>query len=192
MTTTPTDPGTIDLDELIKSLRTAASMYSAPGAVALLGRAEDAIEALRARVAELEVLAIDDQSGKSWRKIALHGESEAGEIDRIASEYLVRADAAEARVAELAGALDGIRAVFEEWSLADQAADTPAMLRKFGEILAATPAEALERARAVEEVVKMARLVAEARAIEVESTPLRQKALRSALAKLDALGNEGP
>ena len=61
---------------------------------------------LLAAVEALRKLAIDDQSGESWRAIALKGEFQAGEVDRIANEYLRRAEAVEARCADLTGALE--------------------------------------------------------------------------------------
>jgi len=168
--TTTADPAAIDL----QYLRDAAELADTEEQHDLWLKAAAAVEALRARVVEIELAA-------------------SGRTARIGKTLGDRALAAEARVVELAGALgeiaktDGLTEasagamVFEDLKIKKQIART---------ILSTTPAEALERARAVGAVVKAARLVAEARAVEVESTPLRQKILRGALIKLDALDKE--
>ncbi len=98
---------------------------------------------LRERVAELEKLAIDDQSGKSWRSIVLNSEFQDGEVDRIASDYLNRAEAAEAKVAELKA---------KKWEV--QHTDTMNEIVQLGLARDASQAHATELARALEAVRK--------------------------------------
>lgn len=97
---TPADPAAIDLVKRWKEAARRDDLFDhmVPSDVRLLLKE---IEALRERVAELHKLAFDDQSGKSWRTVVLNNDFQAGEIDRVASEYLCRAEAAEVRVDEL-------------------------------------------------------------------------------------------
>ncbi len=70
---------------------------------------------LIAAVVALRKLAIDDQSGKPWRSVALESEHRWGEADRIASDYLRRAEAAEGRVAELEGIVVHVNEANDKW-----------------------------------------------------------------------------
>ena len=106
-------------------------------------------------------------------------------------------EAAEARVVELAGALDKIAhsGPVDQEGNDDAEAGWSWCYDVARAALITTPAEALERARAVEKVLKWARqLIAETAWIPAEECDLDGAGpgneLVSALAKLDALGKE--
>jgi len=180
--TTLADPGAIDLDDFQEIVALACEgldldrlehlhVDTADVMVALsLGRLESiiaAVEALRDRAADLE-----------------------SEISRIQGLYTKgwydKAITAEARVAELAGALE---VVMKDYTGAYESAEIARA------VLNASPAKALERARAVEEVLKWARqLIAETAWIPTEECDLDGAGpgneLVSALTKLGTLGKE--
>jgi len=123
-------------------------------------------EALRERVAELEPQVADGV------RRSLN-----------CQEWQARAEAAEARVVELAGAL-------EEWGRPANNRDSKwwqTWEARRRAVLSATPAKALERARAVEEVVKWAGELR--RELGTYRTHAYEN-IEKALAKLDALGKE--
>ncbi|KKL73044.1 hypothetical protein LCGC14_2078850 [marine sediment metagenome] len=130
------------------------------------------VEALRERVAELEKLAIDDQSGKSWRSIVLNSEFQDGEVDRIASDYLNRTEAAEAHATELARELEATRATLLYYLPASKLGSAA---------LASTPAQALERHKALENCAVVLRCYAKNKIGDV---------IKGALERLDALTPE--
>ncbi len=151
-----------------------------------------AAEALRARVAELEKdLAEEESEAEHYLRLAI---VDPGANDQIS--WKDRAEAAEAREVELAGALDFYAAEASwQWDIAPDPAETaipgsaPAEC-DHGNIaraaLAATPADALERARAKDTVVTVARQCVDR---GYNGDPL-VAALDAALAKLDAGGKE--
>ena len=164
MTVTPTDPGAIDLDAM-EAQALLAAVEALRARVALLKNdqalGENIITRQEARVAELELLVRDS--------VRRAGNCEA---------WQARAEAAEARVAELAGALDGLVSSRHEHAASFQCPWCHART-----VLAVTPADVLERARAVETVAKEAKRYRDDRSYG-------NGALNIALATLDALGKE--
>ena len=147
------------------------------------GRVATEIETLRERVAELKkrvggLCSYPLCDCKSDECLVLDGPIPEQEWR---TELLARAEAAEARGVELARAL-------EKWGEPANHRDSKWWQNWEANrlvVLAVTPAEALERAKAVEEIVKAARVVAEA-----SNYLHRDGELRSAFTKLDALGKE--
>jgi hypothetical protein len=135
----------------------------------------DRVEAAETRVVELERVKNDwIEAGK------LRGER--------ADQAQLLTEAAEARVAELEGALSELL----RWHRNEgDDTDEPAgeFIKKAIAALATTSAQALERARAKDEVVAAARCIAECRAYRGGHRGA-DEALRSVFAKLDALGVE--
>ncbi len=152
MTTTPADLGAIDLDA-IRNYRGVDQVFFAAAICDLIA----AVEALRARAAELE---IGLPALAKWQR-----------------DDAERVQLLKAREVELAGALEGVM----PWMTGECSRTVPDEWVRAAAALAATPAKALERARAVEAVFVAAR------AILVETNSPRARTLR---AKLDALGKE--
>ena len=170
--TTPADPGAID------GLPCECRFYSIEGAIRAGSETDELVDpdepirecalhkALRERVAELEPQVADGV------RRSLN-----------CQEWQARAEAAEARVVELAGAL-------EEWGRPANNRDSKwwqTWEARRRAVLSATPAKALERARAVEEVVKWAGELR--RELGTYRTHAYEN-IEKALAKLDALGKE--
>ena len=160
------DPGAIDLEPIKENWQHKgfAPRYTIMSLVA-------AVEALREQIEELK---IEKQGG--WECL------------------LKRAEAAEARVVELAGALEEARLWFKRVCVAWE----PPFWVSSG-ILAATPEDALARARVMKEVVSTLEQIAQFQRDKCENAGaeilfmlLDNKvcAAVAALAKLDALGEE--
>ena len=170
MTTTPADPAVIDLDVIRRRYCTGDSFQGGSICVGDISGLIAAVEALRARVAELEVF--------------------TGHL-RASRDHAVQAnEAAEAREVELAGALSEL--LDAHWPLVEDSDHEDPVCAKARKILAGTSAEVLERARARGAVLKAARFFMED-GIAEDSPDLNRvawQALDEALAKLDALGKE--
>ncbi len=129
MNTTPTDPAAIDL---VADLRKWADTFNDVSCAPRLREASNEIEALRERVAETEI------------QLSMHS--------KWLGEALSRAEAAEAHVAALAGALEDM---FSDWRyIRQQYGDLPGVgwdraENKACAVLAATPEDVMERAKAV-------------------------------------------
>ncbi len=181
--TTPADPGAIEriLDAASRGVYNSDSIPTLIAAVEWLRETNDTdrdqikhmmeeIEALRECVEELKgVLSTEEV---------------------LTNEYVNRAEAAEARVVELEGALEEIVDESENGGQTDPASNAELfMLNIARAALPATPAEAMERARAVEVVIVKARRLMNASS----SGPFRGDARRDlgtalkALAKLNTL-----
>ncbi|MCH7605126.1 hypothetical protein IID24_04040 [Patescibacteria group bacterium] len=181
MTTTSTDPGAIDL-ELYKQRRTERypdedGSYDGP-----IEDSDDdidaliaAVEALRARVVEL----------------AEHLDKVVG----VSADAVSRAEAAEARVVELTGALGDLLKETKEALIGlfgdspDDPFESQSIIKHATAILAATTAQAMERARAVEKVVQTAKKVVDTSLAWLNKVALGNE-LADALIALDALGKE--
>lgn len=183
--TTPADPGAINLKVLKNRYETVPEIWmSRPHNFADICKLIAAIEALRERVAELEPYEKSCLKVTDW--CTKHDRS-----DITSSTELIEAiEAAEARGVELAGALNDIaRGMCGNEVSLDQAPDKfgSAMWewsqKKARTTLAATPAQAMERARAVETVAKEAKRYRDDRSYG-------NGVLNIALDKLDALGKE--
>ena len=157
-----------------------------------------AVEALRERVAATNNTAADHFN--QWvalqeRFAAL--EERAAELDgaRIVNENAMniqreRAEATEAREVELAGVLDTVRPFFE----GEHAYDHPDC-RQIRTVLAATPAKALERARAKDAFIDLSKILLTRGHLGLAppTSGSGRKTIadwRKARAKLDALGKE--
>lgn len=168
MTTTPAtkpddasavDSGAIDLEK-IRALWATAPKSMPQHDQALIA----AVEALREREKQTLVMIAD----------MLNGEMKLSR----------RVEAAEARVVELVGALEGLLDAMVAHNEANERVMVdPHSTEHARTVLAATPAKALERARAVENVAKEAKRYADDRS-------RGNGALNIALAKLDALDKE--
>lgn len=200
---TPTDPSAIDL-EAIQARRKPTTEYHGDLTYVDVDALIAAVEALRERVAAQENEM--DSLLECWAHIHVQLEKFTGrkfdetELPRTVGGVLevfenmeVRAKTAEARVVELAGALAFYRADDERavmGGVLESVCDRPATAT-----LAATPAEALERARAVSNFGTLTKLLltrGHLRLIPPSSGSGRKsiKEWREALAELDALGKE--
>ena len=174
--TSVVDLGTIDLDNLVKLLR--APQKGEKGFYRRRrSEAADAVEALRESVADLESrYKLYKHIAKSVRG-ALDGEHTQRDILKIFDEQVDRAEAAEARVAELAGALEAVQEdlqiASETWVDSDAGPTTVAgqprppdnldisletqlLVRA---ALAATPTEALERTKAKDAFIDLSKIL---------------------------------
>ena len=180
------EPGAIDLERVKQGqsvLKVCGHPLSEhPDIDALIA----AVEALRESVAALEDKLVVERA-----MVTMHKAAE----DR--AVYF--SEAAEARVVELAGTLDGLIDVVDAFNKYLQIGRRTAFDDKYARALeraraalAAMPAKALERARAVERMVKAARFFMEDGVAE-DSPDLNKVAwqtLDEALTALDALGEE--
>jgi len=169
MITTPADPGEIDL---VKRWKEAARRddildVMVPSDIRLLIKE---IGALRERVVGLEG---EVEQAIKWQQF-----------------YMNKAEAAEARVAELAEALRRIEN--ENWDDVDpdDGLHEKSARKLARAALAATPAKALERAKAVEKLIIVARDIASCRAARSAGFVAVDGRLDKALTNLDALGKE--
>ncbi len=204
MTATPADPGAIDLDDTELEPSDVERGEWQAGTRDYVERLEVVVEALRERVAELKLFTGYLRTSRD------HAES--------------KLEAAEARVVELAGALENFDNNFRVeipekgltagkmtlWFLfdgepgyglmiAENSYDEAALNLLWGALnearaaLSATPAEAMERAKAVEAVastaLSLSGAMVDAEGKDCDFSPVDEKwsALTAALAKLDAL-----
>lgn len=153
--------------------------------------AEKRAEAAEARVAELESFQ------GHWRASRDHADSKAEAAEarekglredmeitvRGKSNWQATAEASRAREAELAGALEQAATRFELIACDNPAANPEVGAADIRTVLAATPTEARERAKAKDEVITAVRAFFPV----VEGTMIGVKKLFKALAKLNAL-----
>ena len=192
MTTTPADPAAIDLEEL----QARRKPFDGQLSVADTDRLIAAVEALRARIKIIKGNL--ESEAFFWKEQAEAAEARVAELEvftghlRASRDHAVQAnEAAEARVAELAGALEPL--IDDDECRLDHSGfcqthtneldDGRCAMAVANTVLAATPAEALERARAKDAVITEYRKY-------VDGGYYGSAALDAALMALDALGKE--
>ncbi len=174
MTTTPTNPAAIDLDDTELEPSDVERGEWQAGTRDYVERLEVVVEALRERVAEVEG---EVEQAIKWQEY-----------------YMTKTEAAEARVVELAGAANKFLDNLKTWwdgpnpIAADEMNEAAQDLRA---TLATTPAKAMERAKAVDEATATLRSYYTAEMMgDALPTGGRAAALKEVgafLAKLDAL-----
>ncbi len=184
MTSTPADPGAIDLDNLYEK-----AGWLNPVERALVA----AVETLREREAAYDTI-FDLQRKRerpwieAWQK-ASGKPNTLPDYGEMLNWLCGQIEAVEAREAVLAGALDDYLITSPPITGSERAVAV-----RVRAALATIPAQALERARAVEAVVKAARFFMED-GIAEDSQYLNQvawSALDGAMTKLDTLNKEQP
>ena len=199
MIPTPAAPGAIDYDDLVKLLRTPHKGEKGHYRQTR-SEAADAVEALREDLAGYDSLFNLQQKRErpwieAWRK-ATGKHDTLPDYGKLLAWICDRAETAEARVVALTGALqkigqsgpvdlDGNDDAYAGWSWCYDVANA---------VLAATPAEALERARGFEQLARDAvlDLGRYARDAGPERRMVSVRLYEKALDKLDTLGKEGP
>jgi hypothetical protein len=181
---TPDDPTAINLEPIKARLKMEPDLrLHGPGLLALIA----AVEALREKVASQETRhGLYKHVAKSVRG-ALDGEHTQRDILRIFDEQIAGREAAEAREAALAKLIQVILDVAADATVLD------AWRKEARAALAATPEQALKRARAVQKVAGYAR---HTQYCDLVRNPPETRSLQcscglgSALAALNALGKE--
>jgi len=182
---TPADPGAIDLEPIKRRNNPLSDLSVDIVSLEDAGNLIAAVEALRERVADLM-----EQNTTVRRR--------NGEYAQAMADANEKVEAVEAREAALAGALRGLLGRLDshfggplrnmDWKEQEYARN----------VLAATPADAMERARAVTALIEVADAVIDSGA-RLRSDPGTHELMLASLcsvmadlAKLDALGKEGP